>query len=149
MEVRVDGSRSTSENWLRASVATDPELPKLTPEERLIAEKLGIAAEEYARSKYAIELTDVELRDKAVIVGEFVQAWLDVHQLPASVESVWLKTFEGKYRLELSFGAKHNLIFVDESLIDQMLEEGSSRAKNGLEHLLQMNLLPAQAARAS
>jgi hypothetical protein len=149
MEVRIDGSRSSSENWLRASLAPISELPKLTSEEEQVAQKLGIAPEPYARERYAQELTDSDLRDRAVKFGNLVQAWLDDRQLTATVESVWLKTFEGKYRVELSVGGKFNLVFVDESLIDEIFEQGSIHARSCLAHILEANLFPAQAVRAS
>jgi hypothetical protein len=149
VEVRIDGSRSSSENWLRASLAPISDLPKLTPEEEQVAEKLGIALESYARERYAQELTDSELRDKAVRLGSLVQAWLDENKAAATVESVWLKTFEAKYRLDIWRDGKPNLIFVDESLIDEVFEQGSTPAKNCLEQILAINLLPQQAVRAS
>jgi hypothetical protein len=149
MEVRVDGSRSSSDNWLRASLAPSQELPKLTREEELVAKKLGIEAESYARERFAQELTEVELRDRAGRLGEIVQAWLDAHRLAASVASIWLKTFEGKYRLDLLQNGKSNLIFVDESLVDEIFEQGSERARSSLESILEMNLLPTQGLRAS
>ncbi|MDQ2923983.1 MAG: hypothetical protein M3R43_00235 [Acidobacteriota bacterium] len=149
MEVRIDGSRSTSDNWVRATLAPDADLPKLTNEEQSTASKLGLAEGDYARSQYAIHLTDVELRDKAVILAKFVEGWLDEHHISASVNSIWLKTLEGKYRLELVSDAKSSLIFINEALVDKMLEEGSTRAKTSLANILEMNLLPMQMARVS
>jgi hypothetical protein len=149
MEVRVDGSRSSSENCLRASLAPISELPRLTPEEEEVAQRLGIQSEPYARERYAQELTDADLRDRALKLGNLVQAWLNQNQVIGTVDSVWLKTFEGKYRIELSLGGKPNLIVVDESLIDELFEQGSTNARICLEHILEVNLLPVQAVRAS
>ena len=79
----------------------------------------------------------------------------DGHAVPVarhvqgSVSFVWLKTFEGKYRVDVESGGKHSLIFVDESLVDEMFENGSAQAERGLQHILELNLLPAEAVRAS
>ena len=149
MEVRVDGSRSSSENWLRASLISSRELPKLGADEEEVARKLGISVESYARSRYAGDLTTLELEQRAEKLGRVIQAWLVARQIQGSVDFVWLKTFEGKYRIDVEVKGKHTLIFIDESLVDEMFESGSVQAERGFQHILELNLLPAEAVRAS
>ncbi len=149
MEVRIDGSRSSSENWLRASLASSRELPSISADEQEIAKKLGISAESYARSRYAGELSAGELQQKAEKLGLFVQQWLAARQVAGLVDFVWLKTFEGKYRIDVDLNGKKVLIFTEESLVDEVLERGSHQAERELQHVLELNLLPEEAARAS
>jgi hypothetical protein len=46
MEIRVDGSRSSSENWMRAETAPLQELPELSAEQRAAAASLGVRDED-------------------------------------------------------------------------------------------------------
>jgi hypothetical protein len=149
MEVRVDGSRSSSENWLRASLAPSQELPKMSADEEEVARKLGISLESYARSRYAGELTAVELRQKAESLGRFVEKWLAAQHVPGSVDFVWLKTFEGKYRIDVELNGKHKLIFIGEALVEDVFEKGSDKTEKELQHIMELNILPAEAVRAS
>ena len=149
MEVRIDGSRSSSENWLRASLVSSQELPNISADEQKIAKKLGISAESYARSRYAGELSAGELQQKAEKLGRFVQQWLAARHVAGSVDFVWLKTFEGKYRIDVDLNGKNVLIFTEEALVDEVLERGSHKAERELQHVLELNLLPEEAARAS
>ena len=121
----------------------------LSQDEQTVAKRMGLSAEDYARSRYAIDLTDFELRDKAQKLVGFVDAWLGSRRILATVESVWLKTFEGKYKIDLLSEGRRTQVTLDESLIDEILERGSPNARRRLENLLEINLLPESMARAS
>jgi hypothetical protein len=148
MEVRVDGNRSTNDSWLEAHRIPAQALPAITEDEQRVAEKLSISSEEYSRSKYAAELTKTQLQQRALKVGQLIENWLRKHDESAVVKAVWLKTFEGKYRVDVeTYGAVQN-VFVREELIDDVLDSGSHEAKLSLDRLLSLNLLAQEAARA-
>ena len=149
MEIRVDGNRSTSENWLTAHRLPSSELPPITPEEEKVAEKLGISPEEYLRSRYAGDLSRGDLEKRAKLVGNLLNRWLSSRGLSGTVTSVWLKTFEGKFRVEIEAPDGMKILFLKEDLIDGLLDSGSREAQESLERLLTANLGHAEATQAS
>ena len=149
MEVRIDGNRSTSESWLEAHRIPLQELPAITDDEQRVAEKLAISSEEYRRSKYAADLTKQQLQLRAFKVGQFVESWLRNHQLLAEVKSVWLKTFDGKFRIDVEINTMQQSVFIAEDLMNDILDSGSSEAQRSLDRLLAANFGILEGARAS
>ena len=149
MEIRIDGSRSTSENWLFAHTVPSSKLPPITPEEQSVAEKLGISAEEYLRSRYAGDLTRDQLKKRAETVGGLVERWMSHRGVSGRVVAVWLKTFEGKFRIEIDGSEGSQLIFISEDLINDLLDAGSRGAQEDLDRLLAANFGLAEPAKAS
>ena len=149
MQIRIDGSRSSSDNWLIALLAPTSELPRLSPEEERAAEKMRMSTEDYARSRYAMELSAGDLEQRAGKLGTYIQGWLAANGVDGTVERVWLKTLEGKYRIEIDSTGRRSSIIADEDLIDDLFERGSSTAQRELGRLLMVNLLPFEAAQAS
>jgi hypothetical protein len=149
MEIRVDGYRSTNEDWLTAHRIPSSELPPITPEEKQVAEKLGISPEEYLRSRYAGDLSRAELEKRATVVGNLLDLWLSSRGLSGTVLSVWLKTFEGKFRVEIAGPEGVQLVFLKEELIDDLLDSGSREAQESLDRLMTANFGRAAATQAS
>jgi hypothetical protein len=149
MEIRVDGYRSTGEDWLLAQRISMSELPAITDEEAQVAGKLGISPEDYRRSKYAADLSRSALEQRASVVGRIVSDWLQEHHRPGKVVAVWLKTLEGKFRVEVADRTGSQLIFVQEELIDDLLECGSLEARDDLDRLLAANFGTKMDKRAS
>ncbi len=56
MEIRIDGNRSSSENWISAQSASVAELPHLTPEQQKFAAKFGMSSDAFARRVLAEDL---------------------------------------------------------------------------------------------
>jgi hypothetical protein len=149
MEIRVDGYRSTNENWLTAHRIPSSELPPITPEEEQVAEKLRISPEEYLRSRYAGDLSRGDLEKRAEVVGNLVAQWLSRHGLSGTVVSVWLKTYEGKFRLEIAGPEGIQMLFLKEDLIDDLLDSGSREAQESLDRLLTANFGRAEVTQVS
>jgi hypothetical protein len=149
MEIRVDGSRSTNENWLTAHRIPSSELPPITPEEEQVAEKLGISAEEYLRSRVAGDLSRGELEKRAEVVGNLVGRWLSQRGLSGTVVSVWFKTLEGKFRVEIAGPDGIQLLFLKEDLVSDLLDGGSREAQESLDRVLTANFGRAEATQAS
>src|SRR5258708_2643565 len=145
----VGGYRSTNEDWLAAHRIPSSYLHPITAEEKQVAERLGISAEEYLRSRYAGDLSRRDLEKRAEVVGGLIERWLSRHGLTGTVESVWLKTLEGKYRVEVAGPEGIKLVFLKEDLIDDLLDSGSRAAEESLDRLLTANFGLAEAAQAS
>jgi len=149
MEIRVDGSRSTNENWLTAHRIPSSALPPITPEEEQVAEKLGISAEEYLRSRVAGDLSRGELEKRAEVVGNLVSRWLSQRGLSGTVVSVWFKTLEGKFRVEIAGPDGIQLLFLKEDLMSDLLDGGSRESQESLDRVLTANFGRAEATQAS
>ena len=149
MEIRVDGYRSTNESWLFAHRISSEQLPKITVEEKNVAEKLGLSPEEYLRSRFAGDLSRGELEKRASVVGDLVAKWMHDHSVAGSVASVWLKTFEGKFRVEVVGAGGGRIVFLDEELVDELLNCGSREAEESIDRLLSANFTIRAAQKAS
>jgi hypothetical protein len=149
MQVFVEGSRSTSDDWLWAQQLPASELPALSDEQKSFAEKLGISPEDYARSTKAGELTRRELQAKAETFGRLLEQKIRDRAPNASVESVVLLTFEGKFRVVTVVGGKETLLQIDEELVDDLLQSGSPEMETRLDRIIDLNLPNSEAARAS
>ncbi|MHB1699466.1 MAG: hypothetical protein ACYCSN_04895 [Acidobacteriaceae bacterium] len=123
-------------------------MPQLTAAEKIVAGKFGQSDEEYARSRYATELTDFDLAARAQRLGEFVQRVMQESLPDAVVERVWLKTFEGKFRLDCAIGGVASPIFIEEELVDDLFEGGDSLAEEKIRRIVNLSL-PARTSKAS
>ena len=149
MQIHVDGYRSSDENWLYAHNLPSQELPELSREEHQVAEQLGVSAEDYARGKFAGDRTRGELEQRASRVGNLVDAWLWQNLLAGSVKAVWLKTFQGKFRVDIETEEQVSFCFLDEDLVDALLDSGSLEAQHQIERSLAANFGLVRELRAS
>lgn len=149
MEVRVDGNRSSGENWMRAQTAPIQELPALSDEQKDIAAKLGQNDEAYARSLFAGDLERKNLEERAKQAAQVIER-LASHRVPGlRLDSVWLKTLEGRFRFDLDLNGIHTLIFVSEDVIDELLESGSRAAEEQIARIIDFSLPASWTVRAS
>jgi hypothetical protein len=149
MDIRVDGNRSSRENWARAQTAPVQELPALTAEQRMAADRLGLSSEAYARSFYAGELERKVLEGKAEQAAQLIEKLAEPKFPGLKVVRVWLKTFDGKFRFDVNFNGSEALIFAAEDLIDELLERGSKAAEDQIERVIELSLPAGWRAKAS
>jgi hypothetical protein len=140
MDVRIDGDRSSAENWTRAQMVPSDQLPALSEAQRTVAAKLHLSAESYARSVYAGELERRELEKRAEAAGRLIES-LAVRRVPgARLERVWWKTFDGKLRFDLSLRGSEASIVVAEPLIEGLLDGSVPEAEEQLARLVARTL---------
>ncbi len=149
MDIHVDGYRSTNENWLLAQNVASQELPPLTQEQREVAKDLGLSPDAYARSLFAGDLTRGELQQRSEAVAHLVNRWLERNAVRGDVKAIWLKTFEGKFRVDVQNAGRTVLVFIDEDVIDGILASGSSESQRQFERILDANFGMKEQARAS
>ncbi len=149
MEIQIDGNRSSSESWLESHRMPLQDLPAISEDEQRVAEKLAISSEDYRRSKYASELTKRQLELRAVKVGQLVEGWLRSHQFKAETRAVWLKTFDGKYRIDVDVDGAAHLVLIAEDLMDDILDSGSQEAQQRFDRVLTANFGMREVAQAS
>jgi hypothetical protein len=149
MEIRVDGNRSSAENWTRAQTASVQELPSLSQAQKSVAAKLGLKDEDYARSVLAGDLERKDLEKRAEQAAQVIERLTPRNIAGLRVNSVWLKTFDGKSRFDVDFNESHTLVFVAEDLINELLETGSKLAEERIARIIDLSLPTAWATRAS
>lgn len=149
VQILVDGSRSSTESWVQAYRMPVEELPSISQDEQSVAGKLAIPPDDYRRSKYAADLTKQQLELRASKVGQLVQNWLRLHGIKAETTAVWLKTFEGRYRVEVRIGDQVHSFFLAEETMDDLLDAGSQEAQQKFEVVLRTNFGLFEAMKAS
>lgn len=149
MQVAVEGSRSSRDDWFRAQQLPASELPFLTDEQKTVAEKLGISAEDYARSAKAGEFSSEELLAKTEAVGRLLEKKMRERNPDSSIDSIVLLTFEGKFRVVAVAGGREIRLQIDEDLLDDLLQSGSQELETRLDRIIDMNLPNSKTARAS
>jgi hypothetical protein len=149
MDIRVDGNRSTSESWLESHRISLQELPSITEDEQRVAEKLAISFDDYRRSKYAADLTKKQLEMRALRVGQLVEGWLRKHNFSAETNGVWLKTLDGKYRIDVDIDGSAQSVFIAEEVMDEILDSGSQEAQQSFDRILTANFGVREIAQAS
>jgi hypothetical protein len=149
MQITVEGSRSSSDDWFRAQQLPASELPALSDEQRTVAEKLGISAEAYARSAKAGELSREELLTKTEAFGQLLEKKLRERSASVFIDSIVLLTFEGKFRVTAVAGGKEIRFQIDEELVDDLLQSGDPELEGRLDRVIDLNLPNSEAARAS
>ena len=149
MEIRVDGSRSSAENWMLAQSASSEVLPALNDDQKKVADNMGISHADYARIFYAIDLTRNELMEKAEHAARLLENMARRKVPDLTVDAVWLMTFEGKFRFDFRFNQFHSGVWVNEDLVDELLQSGSKAAEEQLARIIEFNLPASWIAKAS
>jgi len=149
MEVRVDGNRSSSENWMVAQTAPAKELPALTPEQQKFAVKFGMSNDVFARRLLAEELGRKDLERRAEQAAQLIERLASNKGIALRVDHVWVKTIEGKLRFDVESSGRHALILVSEELIDELFESGSLSAEESISRIIDVSLPVSWMAQAS
>jgi len=97
MEIAVDGWRSSVAEWNAARSVPASELPQLSPEQREVARKLGIAEQDYARSALAGERAQEALLRKAERFAKLLEQRISALRQHATVARVVLRTIEHRF----------------------------------------------------
>jgi len=149
MDIRIDGNRSTAENWMLAQNASKELLPALSEAQKTVADELRTSHEAYARSVYAVDLSRNDLVAKAERAGRAIERIAQRKVPGIAVDSVWLKTFAGKFRFDLNLDRNHTAMWVNEDVIDELLESGSRTAEEQLARVVEYSLPTDWIAKAS
>ena len=149
MEIRIDGSRSSAENWMQAQIISNQFLPELSDAQKVVADKMGISHEGYARSLYAGDLGRKELEGKAERIARLVEQVAQQKVPGIKVAAVWLKTLDGKFRFDCNLDRSHSFILMDEDLLDELLESGSKAAEEQIVRIIEHSLPASWMMKAS
>ena len=132
MEISVDGIRASVADWRAVQSLPAAELPKLTEAQRQVARKLNISEEDYARSALAGQRTTESLLAKTETLARFLDQRVKAIDGATSIERVALRTYEHRFDVELNRNGQRFHLRVEENLVDDLLEGGSSEARERL-----------------
>ncbi|MHB1675335.1 MAG: hypothetical protein ACYCSP_13905 [Acidobacteriaceae bacterium] len=149
MDIYIDGNRSSAENWMLAQNASKELLPALSDAEKTVADKLRINHDAYARSAYAVDLTRNELGGKTERAARLVERMARSRVPGLTLDSAWLKTLEGRFRFDFDLNGNHAAIWVDEDLMNELLESGSRAAEEQISRVVEYGLPASWVVRAS
>ena len=142
MEIVVEGSRSSSQSWLRAQNMPPEELPRLSIEQRTLAGRQGIPEEAFARSAKAKELSLPELVAKSETVGRLIENLAREKFFSVCVTEVALITFHGRFEVRLEVNGTQVQLSVDEDLVDSLLQTGSEESEKRMRKVVDIHLPP-------
>jgi hypothetical protein len=126
MEIIIEGWRAGGQERKEAASVPASELPLLTSDQKLVARKMGISEEDYARSAYAGKRNQERLIEKTRRFAEILEEGLRTLSEGARIDRVRLVTIEHEYRIELSINGKSIPFRVPEEMVDDFIEGGSA-----------------------
>jgi len=145
MEIAVQGWRSYPAEWNAIRSLPGNELPDLTEGQREVARKLGISAEDYARSALAGRRTQELLLQKTERLARFLEQRIEASGLPATIRRITLVVVEEKFTVELEVGGRPIVLRIEESVVDDFFDSGSEDAEKRLGRILDRALLGVSA----
>ncbi|MGA2905622.1 MAG: hypothetical protein ABSD98_17495 [Candidatus Korobacteraceae bacterium] len=121
------------------------ELPALSDEQREVARKLGVSEEDYARSALAGQRTQQALLQKAEALASFLDRLIQRGHEAISVTRVVLDVVEHRFIVELNVNGRPRIIRVDEGIVDDYFDSGSTEAEANLARIFDRALLSVTA----
>lgn len=144
MEIIIDGWRAGGEERKEAASVPADQLPALTDEQRVVARKLGISEEAYARSAYAGQKNQERLVEKSMKFARLLQKKLQGRG-DFQLGTIRLDVLKHRYEVVGTEEQRQVTFVVSEDLIDELLESGSENAERNLDRVLDY-AFPAHAA---
>ena len=140
MEIAVDGWRASVGDWKAVRSVPEEDLPELSPEQREVAKKLGIAEQDYARSALAGQRNREALLHKTERFARLLEERLRALGLQGNVNRVMLRTFEHRFDVEIDAGGRSLPLRIEETLVDDYFDSGSADAEERLGRILDRSL---------
>ncbi len=140
MNISVEGGRTSITDWEAVRSLPVSDLPPLTAEQRIVAKKMGIVEADYARSALAGQRTMEKLFEKTERFGRYLQRALSRKSREASIESVTLNTWDGKFEISVREAGRLIPLRVDEDIVDDYFDSGSRDMEERLARILDLTL---------
>jgi len=101
---------------------------------------LGVPEPDYARSALAGERTQVVLLQRTERLARLLAERMRAAGLPGEIIRVVLRTFEGRFDVELKVDGKRLPLRIDEDIVDDYFDRGSMEAEARLGRILERSL---------
>jgi hypothetical protein len=105
--------------------------------------------EEFARSEYAVSLSQQRLLQKMLRFGRWLSRKAEEYSSNAKIESLTLDTLSGKLEIGVIAGGEQFEFEMDEDLVERFLTTGSADSEKSIFRILDVYLPEWQVARAS
>ena len=138
MNISVQGFRTSSSDWEAVKNLAEDQLPPLSPEQREVARKMGIPERDYARSALAGQRTLERMFAKTVRFAGYLAERYREMAPQATVESVSLNTWDGKFEVSLVLGGRSVPMRVAEEIVDDYFDSGSPDMEQRIERVLSL-----------
>jgi hypothetical protein len=145
MNISVAGIRVSATDWDAVRDMPESSLPPLSPEQRVVAQKMKIAEVDYARSAFAGERTQEKLLAKTEAFARLLERKVRERDAATKVESVTMQTIEHKFDIELVRDGRTIPVRIDENLVDDLLESGTVDADQRLGRIIE-RMIPGRTA---
>jgi hypothetical protein len=140
MEIAVDGWRPSAVDWDAVRSVPTEQLPQLTSEQREVARKLGFPEVEYARNTLAGERSQDRLLAKTERLGNLLSRSLAERASALGVDTrvsrITLRTIQDRFDVEVQVNGRVLPLRIEESMVDEYFEAGSSEAEQRLTRVL-------------
>ena len=140
MEIAVDGWRASVEDWDAVRSMPVDQLPPLTEQQKQVAKKLGVPEPDYARSALAGERSQAALLQRTQRLGRVLWERMQAAGLPGEIVRVVLRTFEGRFDVELRVNGGKLPLRIDEDIVDDYFDRGSIDSEERLGRILERAL---------
>ena len=144
MEIVIEGWRAGGEERKEAARVPVNELPPLSDEQKLVAKKMGISGEDYARSAYAGKRNQERLIEKTRRFAELLQSKLQARS-GVELRRIRLDVLNHRYDVVAARGGREVPFRVSEEMIDDLFQSGSESLERDLNRVLDY-ALPARVA---
>ena len=135
MEIVIEGWRAGGEERKEAARVPANELPALSDEQKLVAKKMGISEEDYARSAYAGKRSQERLIEKTRRFAELLQSKLQARS-GVEVRRIRLDVLNHRYDVVVAREGREIPFRVSEEMIDDLFQSGSESLERDLERVL-------------
>ena len=126
MEISVVGTRISTTNWEKVRNLPKDKLPRLSDEQKKVANRLKVSEEDYARSALAGQETQARLLVKTEQFAKLLEQKVKEQDPNADVDRVALLTWDHKFDVQIRVGGRSLPVLIDETIVDDLFEGGLS-----------------------
>ncbi len=121
-EVYIRSNSSTAEEWKRAMEAPASELPSLDEEQKEMANRFGIAEEEYARGELARIYGQQGLRERGSKLGGIVQRILSARDSGYHLTAVLYEDLKARWIVQFETPGGIRSVSIARDLADDVID---------------------------
>ncbi|MBI1954932.1 MAG: hypothetical protein HYS38_00900 [Acidobacteria bacterium] len=146
-EVIIRSWPTSLDDWKRAQTAAPSELPTLNKDQKEVAEKFGLAEEQYARSYLSLLYGQERMRARAANLGKALQEILETIGQDYHLIAVVSEMDKEQWVVEIQAHEQIVDVEIPRELADDFLDSGHTEYLNHLKELLLSNLKHSEVSR--
>jgi hypothetical protein len=138
--VFISGNTGSVEDWQKAMNAPKNELPKLSEEQREVARKMGMSAEEYARGVLVGQYGERRERERGERLGDKIATIISGLGEPYRLEAVIREGVKARWVARITTDGAPKNIAIGLELADDLIESGTVQDEERLRLLVLQSL---------